>query len=508
MSNLFSSIVKKVQTTVESKQEQIRMADEAKKIGKIWDSEEKAWVFYFLDAEFDTLQTEWNKKQKNNSNNNNNNTNAATGTDEKQVKDRAYYDLLDVSTSADEITIRKAYFKSARKCHPDKNPDDPEAHANFQALGEAYQVLSNPQLRAAYDRDGKSTETSTAAENMPNPLDFFNVMFGSTLVEPYIGELWIASMTSDAMMNPDAGMNFEELEKDTQLTEEQKEYMMRQKAKEIRENNELQQHLRQVKCAQALRQRISSFDAKTDWRIYVDEAKEEAQKIAQGAYGSLYLITIGFAWQIAAEEFLGQYDKNAWFSGQVASARKNFSGIGSNFQLIGAGLKAATAGSKALHQAEQLQKDQDDEANAQLMAETIDGSLPAFLNFAWVINKRDIKSTIAKSCYKLFNDAGVPLESRIERAKAVRILGREFQAVGRKHQKVDHHSSADIKARVAVATMTTMAKAQGQEVTEEDQQNMMKQAKEQMSSLHGSSAHSSEDTSPSLEEDADLPGKL
>ncbi|GAX20164.1 hypothetical protein FisN_17Lh114 [Fistulifera solaris] len=498
MSNIFSSIVKKVQTTVESKQEQIRIADEAKKVGKIYDSSEKAWVFYFLDAEFDTLQDEWSKKQKNSGS-------SVTSSDEKQVKDREYYDLLDVSTNADEVTIRKAYFKTARKCHPDKNPDDPEAHAKFQALGEAYQVLSNPQLRAAYDRDGKSTETSTAAENMPNPQDFFNVMFGSTLVEPYIGELWIASMTSDAMMNPDAGIDFEELEKNTDLTEEQKEEIMRQKAKEIRENNELQQKLRQVKCAQALRQRISSFNAKTDRRIFADEAREEAQKIAQGAYGSMYLITIGFAWQIAAEEFLGQYDKNAWFSGQVASARKNFSGIGSNFQLIGAGLKAATAGSKALHQAEQIQKGQEDDANAQLMmAETIDGSLPAFLNFAWVINKRDIKSTIAKSCYKLFNDAGVPLESRIERAKAVRILGREFQAVGRKHQKAEHHSSDDIKARVAVATMTTMAKAQGQEVTEEDQLNMMKQAKEELSSMHGSSANGSE-TSPAVEVDTRVP---
>jgi curved DNA-binding protein CbpA len=494
MSNIFSSIVKKVQTTVESKQEQIRIADEAKKVGKIYDSSEKAWVFYFLDAEFDTLQDEWNKKQKNSGSN-------VTSSDEKQVKDREYYDLLDVSTNADEVTIRKAYFKTARKCHPDKNPDDPEAHAKFQALGEAYQVLSNPQLRAAYDRDGKSQETSTATENMPNPQDFFNVMFGSTLVEPYIGELWIASMTSDAMMNPDAGIDFEELEKNTDLTEEQKEEIMRQKAKEIRENNELQQKLRQVKCAQALRQRISLFDAKTDWRVFADEAREEAQKIAQGAYGSMYLITIGFAWQIAAEEFLGQYDKNAWFSGQVASARKNFSGIGSNFQLIGAGLKAATAGSKALHQAEQIQKSQEDDTNAQLMmAETIDGSLPAFLNFAWVINKRDIKSTIAKSCFKLFNDAGVPLESRIERAKAVRILGREFQAVGRKNQKTEHHSSDDIKARVAVATMTTMAKAQGQEVTEEDQLNMMKQAKEELSSMHGSSAHGSE-TSPAMDGD-------
>lgn len=67
---------------------------------------------------------------------------------------RDYYDILGVSRSADEQEIKKAYRKMAVKYHPDKNPGDKAAEESFKEAAEAYEVLSNPDKRARYDRFG------------------------------------------------------------------------------------------------------------------------------------------------------------------------------------------------------------------------------------------------------------------------------------------------------------------------------------------------------------------
>jgi len=67
-----------------------------------------------------------------------------------------YYELLEVTKSADKSTLKKAYRQMAMKYHPDKNPDDNEAEEKFKAINEAYQVLSDDEKRALYDRYGKA----------------------------------------------------------------------------------------------------------------------------------------------------------------------------------------------------------------------------------------------------------------------------------------------------------------------------------------------------------------
>ncbi|WP_419677495.1 molecular chaperone DnaJ [Aliarcobacter lanthieri] len=67
-----------------------------------------------------------------------------------------YYELLEVSKTSDKSTIKKAYRKLAMQYHPDKNPDDKEAEEKFKAINEAYQVLSDEEKRALYDRYGKA----------------------------------------------------------------------------------------------------------------------------------------------------------------------------------------------------------------------------------------------------------------------------------------------------------------------------------------------------------------
>ena len=103
------------------------------------------------------------------------------------VVDTTYYDALGVSPKATELEIKKAYRKLAITTHPDKNPGDETAHARFQAIGEAYQVLSNGDLRARYDKFGK--EEAVPGGGFEDPSEFFSVIFGGEAFVDLIGEL-------------------------------------------------------------------------------------------------------------------------------------------------------------------------------------------------------------------------------------------------------------------------------------------------------------------------------
>src|SRR5579884_1727014 len=67
-----------------------------------------------------------------------------------------YYDLLGVPRGADEAAIKAAYRKLAKEHHPDRHNGCSNKEAHFKAINEAYDVLKDPQKRAAYDRFGKA----------------------------------------------------------------------------------------------------------------------------------------------------------------------------------------------------------------------------------------------------------------------------------------------------------------------------------------------------------------
>jgi molecular chaperone DnaJ len=95
---------------------------------------------------------------------------------------RDYYEVLGVSKNAEQDEIKKAYRKLAVQFHPDKNPGDHTAEDKFKELGEAYDVLSDEQKRAAYDRYGHSAfaggSPGAGAGGFHDPLDIFRQVFG------------------------------------------------------------------------------------------------------------------------------------------------------------------------------------------------------------------------------------------------------------------------------------------------------------------------------------------
>uniref|UniRef100_A0A158PBG7 DnaJ homolog subfamily C member 10 n=1 Tax=Angiostrongylus cantonensis TaxID=6313 RepID=A0A158PBG7_ANGCA len=93
--------------------------------------------------------------------------------------DEDYYKLLGIEKDADDRTIRKAFKKLAIQKHPDKNKDNPNAHAEFVKINKAYEVLKDEEMRKKYDQYGeKGLEDGFQGGNNYQSWQFYNENFG------------------------------------------------------------------------------------------------------------------------------------------------------------------------------------------------------------------------------------------------------------------------------------------------------------------------------------------
>lgn len=489
--------------------------------GMVWDEKNRQWFYYKLDEDMEEVEKlAEERKQKGELYGNGGSTNNLSDSGpERAVKDRTYYDLLGVSTSATQGAIKKAYYVKARKSHPDKCPGDPTAATRFQELGHAYQILANDQSRAAYDRDGLSINDEKNQKLHMSDIDpyiFFAVMFGAESVQPYIGELWIANKAEmflkDSKMAQELANNMQKEQQQQQQqggtagaskASESFHMQREERVRQMMEEDEFLQRKRQVMCAVNIRKRIAPYvdgdDCTDTEEQFVLTCQAEAAKICKSVFGHVFCTTIGKSFELEATEFLG-YVKSPvignW-DAHNAGIQKRATNINNSYRVLNAGISAVRAGSKAMKHVETIQKQAEEQASlsgagtaggtspfdntqAKETMKKLEDTLPTILELAWAINVRDITKTLKEICHKLFNDASVEIDIRIKRAEAVKLLGREFYAIGNVSETMrdvtkDGDSTEEIKLRAEIAAMTTLAKAQGQEISEEDAEYMIRQ---------------------------------
>ncbi|MBK8502363.1 MAG: molecular chaperone DnaJ [Saprospiraceae bacterium] len=106
---------------------------------------------------------------------------------------RDYYEILGVAKNADAAELKKAYRQTAIKYHPDKNPGNKEAEEKFKEAAEAYEVLSDPDKRARYDRFGHAGVSGNGGfsggggMSMEDIMDQFSDIFGGSPFDTFFG---------------------------------------------------------------------------------------------------------------------------------------------------------------------------------------------------------------------------------------------------------------------------------------------------------------------------------
>lgn len=405
------------------------------------------------------------------------------------VKDTAYYDLLQVKTSATGLEIKKSYRKLAIKYHPDKNPGNEEAAETFKQISEAYQVLSDEQLRSKYDQFGIQ---EAGKGDMVDPEEFFEMIFGGKAFIDWIGEMTLLKNlnkememqaneegsgdvgNSDKLLGDEALNGLSLTEQNEKLKEELK---LKKDEERLKVEKEQENHREEIQrnLTKQLIDRLSIYtetDKSADIiAAFKEKFRLEAESMKMESFGLELLHTIGLIYYNKANTFLKSESTFLGLGGWLGTFKEKGGIIKDTYNTISAALDAQKTLQKLtemtdLRENAATPEEGDDKEGENAKDEIPQDSKPAtveiptqgkppviekpvviptveevaevekllmgkILAAAWKGSHMEVSSNLRQVVSNILYDKDVPLSKRIERANALKLIGQVFKNVER-----------------------------------------------------------------------------
>jgi len=318
---------------------------------------------------------------------------------EKEVKEKDLYDVLQVPPDASQADIKKAYYKLARKEHPDKNGGTEEATAKFQRISDAYQVLSDEAQREKYDTGGKA-----ATEEGPklDAKQFYTMMFGSEHFEPLVGKVKVVTA-----LGADTD--------DFQVPEGKDPHLYR------RVHLELTQWKREVLCAMNLVDLIKGFaTGEEDEEQLKKKIEVLCEDLRPTPVGGMTLQCIGYCYKEWAQMALGDTNVGGSVSERIFGAVGHVQNAGHVLNKYST-MASSMIQAQSARSAAQAQRELGDEGGQ--ATEATAKAAAKLADFVWCTTAADIEETLQQVVYKVTRDSSIEKEERRKRANALVIVG-------------------------------------------------------------------------------------
>ena len=320
-----------------------------------------------------------------------------------RVKNTMLYDLLEIPCDASTAMIRKQYYSMAMKYHPDKNPNDAHAEEMFKKISEAYQILSDPNLRARYDIMG--TEAATPDGGFKNAQDFFRQLFGGEKFVHLIGEISLGKILGDVITEGEEHSG-KSTEKSFTLTKDKQDELERTYKERI---DMLVCHL--IQKTDNYTQGICTGEQ------FEESIRIEAEDLVKESYGAQLLHSIGYVYLSKARQTLGDYK---WFGIPrfVHSVKEKGHILSSLFDTIGAVRQVAS-----MPQAKSTSAANRDDVLLNSDVPTVEQE-EKIRHALWKASSFEVETTLRAVCEQFLT---VPTRyEREARAKALKLIGKIY----------------------------------------------------------------------------------